>query len=451
MAYEKQTWNNADPATPLSAERMGHLEDGIFEAHEAIDGGGLGGTGLPAGGTAGQVLTKQSSTTGDAVWTTPTSGGTTNVTGGSGPGPNWIAANNAPTAIKNMVTAAGGQVCDGVDDQIQFATQLTAYAHVRFTEGTYNFSGTLTIPARRYLQGSGPGSIIAGAAGATGRLIYLTGDHPWLSDFRIDGGGEAAGTHHIEANITSNTGFTTGEDACPVIERIISRNAKGDGIRIDGTYARDGKINSCHVWNATGNGYFVGTADGTIVQCIAGTCGGNGFELASDSGNWRLTNCKAWYSDKDGFRVDGTRHTLVGIEAQDNAFSGIRIISDVTTLTGWIADSNSYEGTTYDNVYAGLEIGLTETGASNGGYDCSIGTGTSWDKNESARGFKQRSGVRLRSGIRGLTMVGVGTGNPASNFKNVTAGIEFNTPSDLNHANNYITGCLNHYARMQSA
>ena len=29
MAYEKQTWNNDDPSTPLSAARLNHIEDGI--------------------------------------------------------------------------------------------------------------------------------------------------------------------------------------------------------------------------------------------------------------------------------------------------------------------------------------------------------------------------------------------------------------------------------------
>ena len=29
MAYEKQTWNNDDPSTPLSASRLNHIEDGI--------------------------------------------------------------------------------------------------------------------------------------------------------------------------------------------------------------------------------------------------------------------------------------------------------------------------------------------------------------------------------------------------------------------------------------
>lgn len=29
MAYEKQTWKNDDPSTPLSASRLNHIEDGI--------------------------------------------------------------------------------------------------------------------------------------------------------------------------------------------------------------------------------------------------------------------------------------------------------------------------------------------------------------------------------------------------------------------------------------
>jgi len=35
MAYSKQTWTNDDPATPLNATRMGHIEDGIAAADSA--------------------------------------------------------------------------------------------------------------------------------------------------------------------------------------------------------------------------------------------------------------------------------------------------------------------------------------------------------------------------------------------------------------------------------
>ena len=35
MAYTKQTWTNDDPETPLSATRLNHIEDGIFDAQNA--------------------------------------------------------------------------------------------------------------------------------------------------------------------------------------------------------------------------------------------------------------------------------------------------------------------------------------------------------------------------------------------------------------------------------
>ena len=34
MAYSKQTWTNGDPSTPLSAERLNHIETGIAESFE---------------------------------------------------------------------------------------------------------------------------------------------------------------------------------------------------------------------------------------------------------------------------------------------------------------------------------------------------------------------------------------------------------------------------------
>src|SRR5699024_7278317 len=37
MAYTKQTWTNDDPDTPLSGPRMSHVEDGIGDAHQAIE------------------------------------------------------------------------------------------------------------------------------------------------------------------------------------------------------------------------------------------------------------------------------------------------------------------------------------------------------------------------------------------------------------------------------
>lgn len=47
MAYSKQTWNNGDSGTPLSAARLSHIEDGIHAAMEAAE--SAAGTPGPAG------------------------------------------------------------------------------------------------------------------------------------------------------------------------------------------------------------------------------------------------------------------------------------------------------------------------------------------------------------------------------------------------------------------
>lgn len=37
MAYVKQTWNDGDPDTPLSAARLSHIEDGLSDAANVAD------------------------------------------------------------------------------------------------------------------------------------------------------------------------------------------------------------------------------------------------------------------------------------------------------------------------------------------------------------------------------------------------------------------------------
>ena len=40
MTYQKQEWRNNDRSTPLSAERLLHMEEGIAAAHSNTGGGG---------------------------------------------------------------------------------------------------------------------------------------------------------------------------------------------------------------------------------------------------------------------------------------------------------------------------------------------------------------------------------------------------------------------------
>lgn len=64
----------------ITPAKLREVLDPIVDKVEEVEEGGGSGTGIPDGGTTGQVLTKQSATDGDADWETPTSGGS----GGAG-------------------------------------------------------------------------------------------------------------------------------------------------------------------------------------------------------------------------------------------------------------------------------------------------------------------------------------------------------------------------------
>lgn len=380
---------------------------------------------------------------GDGTWATVVGGG-----GNGGYGPNWVAASGAPTAIKNAVSAAGGYVCDGTGDQAEIMTALSAYEAVYLTEGTFNIASSINMPQGRALLGSGiRATRLNGASGLSGQFISITSDHTQVARMTISGNGQTA--NGIDANVTSQAGFTTGADACVVLNELVLRNIGGDGVIMRGSNNRDSKIQNIHVWNASGSGYIISCPDGSMMQCIAGTCGNHGFEVTAAS-NWRISQCKSWFSDADGFYLNGTRCIFESLEAQDNAQAGIRMVGNLCTLTNFTADSNSYEGEANNNVHSGLEIGRLANGTNSGGFSITVNGGQAWDKNEASRGYKQRAGVRVRSGVRSLTLIGVDTGDPTGTHHNVTDGIIFDNVNDLQNDTNTVIA-RNHAKRLVSA
>lgn len=373
--------------------------------------------------------------------------------GGGGYGPNWIAALDAPRAVQNAVRASGGVVSGGGDDSSFVQSLAGSYGQVRLTEGTFRFGSTVLPPKWRHIQGSGPATYITGLISLSGAFFRSTHDHNWYSDFTLSAGAEAAGTHGIDTNVTDQVGFATGADACTLIERIVTRNIKGDSVIIQGFNNRDAKLSKLHLWNSVGRGLVLASPDGRATDVVVGTAGSHGIELTNQSANWHVQG-KSWYSDGDGVRVAGARHTLTNIEAQDNDLAGIRIIGNLIELSSWLADSNSNSGTTYRGVHSGLEIGLLPAtaagtpGAASGGYNISIMGGRAWDKNEGKRGVNQRYGVLVRGGVRNLVMVGVQTGQSTDTHGNLTGGIKFLTASDITHPSNYISACMDNGVRM---
>lgn len=65
MVYVPQEWRNDDPSTPLSAERLLHIEDGIREASEGTQGppGAPGADGVDGQDGVSPILTAGTATT----------------------------------------------------------------------------------------------------------------------------------------------------------------------------------------------------------------------------------------------------------------------------------------------------------------------------------------------------------------------------------------------------
>ena len=387
--------------------------------------------GIPPGGATAHVLTKQSATDFAADWQPiPPTGGY---------GPSTVAASDTPAAIRDAVATAGGVVCNGTADQTDIQTLLDTYRRVDLTQGTYHLSAGITLPPKTTLVGAGPATILRGSAGMTGTAmiaIASNGDHCQVRDLQIDGSDATAKTG-IQADITSQTGFATGSDACLILDNLLLRRIPGDGITMTGPYNRDSKLTRIQVWQAQGRGILIDCWDGSASMVITGDSGSHGIMLDTTSTSWRLDNCKSWYSSGDGIRIYGWRHTLVACEGQDSQLAGIRVLSDMVTLDACLGDSNSYPAAT--NVHAGIEIGrLPGDWNYAGGMDVTIMGARAADKNEGARGYHQRAGIRVRGGVRGLALIGGSTGDPAGPEHNVTAGIEWDEPADMTHTSNAV-------------
>jgi len=364
--------------------------------------------------------------------------------GGSGGfGPNWVAASDAPTAVKNAVLAAGGVVADGTNDHLDIESRISAgHRHVCLTQGTFNVASTIDLVRACHLQGSGiEVSILNVVSGMSGRVIYGNDtDHVTVSDLTIDGNGVGSSVNGIEIDGSSNSGYPSHQtqEACTVIQNIQIHDVTGNGIVMTGTYNRDSKLRNIDVHNAGGIGFYINCPDGKMSQCVAGSPGTYGFSF-DGAANWHADNCKAWYCPEDGFALGVNnatgRVTLTACEAQDCTKAGFRVVkANAPTLTGCVADSNSNSsGNT--GVWSGFEIYTTSGSYVTGGATL---TGcVAYDKNEGARGYRQHYGFRFGAGVRRLTFVGCNTGD-GSNHHNLTGGVLFNTAGDVTNSQNVV-------------
>lgn len=402
MAYTKQTWNDNDPTTPVSAARLAHLEDGIQAAQTAADNA--------------KAL-----------------------------GPNWVAASNAPTALKNGILNAGGSVCTGTNDHTTINNAFAVYKTVFLTEGTFTFGGSLIPVQSGSLIGSGIGTVIRGVSGLASPLISVTADRVRISQLYINGTGTSTSCHGISVAPSSSSGFLYGTESGTALDNLLIAGVGGDGIRYTGTFAGGGQVARVYLYGCGGKGFYTSSVEGSLNQLHVENCGSHGLMFDTGSAGWRVSNVKASANVGDGFFVNGSRQNLANVEAQDNQSAGFRLIGNAITLSGFTADSNSQ---THVGFYSGVEVGLTAAFPSTtaaalpGGTDITLSGGQAWDRNPAGT-RTQRSGIRVRANAVGLSIMGVTTGDTAGTLFNATNGIEFVQASDAAALTNCIYAISN--------
>lgn len=408
MPYTKQTWNDNDPTTPLSASRLAYLETGVQQAQATAD--------------VQKAL-----------------------------GPNWVAASNAPSTLKNAISAAGGFLCSGSGDQTQVNAALAAFKTVFLTEGTFTLSDTVTLTQQGSIIGSGYGTKITGTSSLAKPFFTVTTDRVRLTQMYLDGTGIASTScHGIQVNPTVSTGFIITTEAGIALDNLFIKTMPGDGIQYTGSLAGGGQVARVYIYGCGGRGFYTSSVEGSLNQLHVENCTGNGVMFDTGSADWRVSNVKAAGNTIDGFLINGSRHNLVNVEAQDNKQAGFRFIGTQCSLTGFTADSN---GQTNTGKHCGVEVGLNtnnSTGATTatGGTGISISGGQAWDRNPAGT-RTQRSGIRVRSSVAGLTLVGVDTGDPAGSLFNATNGIEFLTATDVTATTNMVSA-ISHRVRVSS-
>lgn len=101
-------------------------------------------------------------------------------------------------------------------------------------------------------------------------------------------------------------------------------------------------LSRIRIRDTSGDGIlFNASSDNTIEMCTVGGAAGVGYRITS--GNTKLHGSKAFYCDDAGFYVGSGRHSMSGLESQDNA-TGYYLAASDASYAGLVADTCRDDG-----------------------------------------------------------------------------------------------------------
>lgn len=333
-------------------------------------------------------------------------GGTNTPTGGTPFIYTVVAAADAPQEVKNNTPF----VCDGTSDQDVINAAINSVAgtdiNKEFNGGTvclvgraFYIDGPVLLQSQTEIFGSGGSKstylVNKGYAGGlkSGMIQLANSDvqYTTIHDLGFEGNGVDC------TGIYLSNGLAQEWDANHIVRDVALWSTGGHGIRLEQDKdpsarqyrTRGNMLMRIRVINAGASGLYIECPDSFFEQISCGSSGGHGFEVLHS--NNRFVNCKAWYSDGDGFHLDhGRDNQLAACESQDNMNHGYMVGTARTTLAACVADSNGYGGTGDGYHVEGNGFNIQ---------------GCATDKNEGNRGLNQRYGIYLESWVDGIANI----------------------------------------------
>ena len=344
---------------------------------------GTAGVGVPAGGTAGQVLSKVSGDDYDTSWVMPAAGGSGNP---SIPASCLVVSSDMPAGYKAAAASYGVPVfvCDGTNDQyeineaIKLAAPLTSrnagmpagaqqFGTVRLTGGRFNIAAPISMLTGVAVEGAGWTTELRSMANNGSGMFTLTSpsDHATrVSSMWLNGNGAAGGTcNGIDFDMTASGNTSaypdTNPDSYHVIEDLLITRFKSIGSRTSiklwstGTSNNRGNyLRQLQIRDSGFHGIWLSSASDCSIDLVhIGSTGDTGIMVSG--GNTRITNAKTFYSDNYGMQVSSGRSTIACFESQDDV-NGINITGQQALVSGATIDTSQNTGITVSSPTAYL-------------------------------------------------------------------------------------------------
>lgn len=308
----------------------------------------------------------------DLSWQTPAGGG-----GSAFITPEvWVASADAPTAVKDAITAAGGYVCDGTADQVQINAAIDKAAPlqsrsavspagaegrglVMLTGGRFTINGSVGLRTAVALAGCGWGTELFASGLGSAPMVNLrtVNEHAVeLRDMHLYGNWASGGTGDgVDFDMTGSTSGGVGEypsTSPDSYNRVYNLyiNGFGNGTTRTGVrFYAGATANNRGNWaeriimhDVSEHGFWVdGSSDNYLHSIHLGTCVGSGLRL--EGGNNYVTNSSFTYCDGWGAYLGSGRHVLSAVKLQDN-INGMYMGASTTSIAGLIIDTCQTDG-----------------------------------------------------------------------------------------------------------